>query len=130
MATYGNNRNRPNRNQRERSRTRGTLGMLFNPAVGASFSALKETGRMFIHLIALIFAQANLIDKRHPAVVGGGREKYNLFDIIALAYERVEWRQENIGQISMFLAVCAALGVIALGFVYALFSALFAATLR
>lgn len=85
---------------------------------------------MFIHLIALIFAQANLIDKRHPAVIGGGKEKYNLFDIISLAYERVEWKQENIAQISLFLAVCAALGIVAMGFVYALFSVMFAGLSR
>ncbi len=130
MASYGNNRNRPTRNQREKSRTRGGLGVFFNPALGASFGALKETGRMFVHLIALIFAQADLIDKRHPAIVSNGKDKYNLFDIIGLAYERIEWRQENIAQISMFLAVCAALGVIALGFVYAMFSMMFAGLSR
>lgn len=131
MASYGNNRNRSSRNnQREKSRSRGTLGMLFNPALGSSFGALKETGRMFVHLIALIFAQANLIDKRHPAILGNGKEKYNLFDIIGLAYERVEWRQENIAQISMFLAVCAALVILALGFVYAMFSIMFAGMSR
>lgn len=130
MAINGNNRNRSGRNSRGPSRARGTFGIMFNPALGASFGALKETGRIFVHLIALIFAQSNLIDKRHPAVIGGGKERYNLFDIIALAYERVEWRQENIAQISLFLAVCASLAVIALGFVYALFSMLFAGLSR
>lgn len=130
MSFQGNNRNRSSRNNRQPSRARGTFGMFFNPALGASFTALKETGRIFVHLIALLFAQANLIDKRHPAVIGGSKDRYNLFDIIALAYERVEWRQENIAQISMFLAVCVSLAVIALGFVYALFSMLFAGVSR
>lgn len=131
MPSYNNNRNRPSRPaNREHNRARGAFGLFFNPALGVSFGALKETGRMFINLLALIFAQANLIDKRHPAVTGTGKERYNLFDIIRLAYQRVEWRQENIGQISLFLAVCAALGILAMAFVYALMSMLFVGASR
>lgn len=120
------NRNRSRSNEQP-SRTRSTLGVLFNPAFGASFSTLKETGRMFVQLIALIFVQANLIDRRHPAVTGEGKRKYGLFDIISLAHERVEWKQENISQIALFLAVCAALAICGMGLVYGFFLALFSA---
>ena len=120
------NRNR-SRNNEPPSRTRGALGVFFNPALGASFSTLKETGRMFIQLIAMIFVQANLIDRRHPAVTGEGKRKYGLFEIISLAHERVEWKQENIAQIAMFLAVCTALAVCGMGLVYGFFLALFSA---
>lgn len=123
MPSY--NTRQPTKN-RPPSKTKGALGLFFNPALGSSFATLKETGRMFIHLIALIFAQADLIDKRHPAVTG--KERYSLTDIISLAYERVEWRQENLAQISLFLAVCAALGICALGAVYAVFAAIFSVT--
>jgi len=79
---------------------------------------------MFVHLIAMIFAQADLLDKRHPAVLGNDN-RYGLFDIVQLAYERVEWRQENIGQIAIFLGVCSCLAICALGIVYSLFSFVF-----
>lgn len=121
------------RNRRGRSappvekpaRRPSTLGLFFNPQFGMSFSALKETGRMFIHMIALIFAQANLIDPRHPAVTGNSREKYNLFDIINLAHQRVEWRQENFGQCALFVAVVACVALCGIGLVYAMFTLLF-----
>jgi len=122
MPNY--NRNRPSRD-REPSKTRSALGLMFNPNFGTSFSMLKDTGYMFIHMIAMIFSQADLIDKRHPAVVGEGKGKYGLFDIIMLAYERVEWRQENLAQIALFLAVCCCLGIVGLSIVYALFAIVF-----
>lgn len=101
------------------------LGIFFNPSFGTSFGAIKETGRMFIHLIALIFAQANLIDKRHPVVLGKSREKFGLFDVINLAYQRVEWKQENFAQCAMFVAVVSCIGLCALSMVYAVFIAFF-----
>ncbi len=124
-----NNRNAPrNRrfsNQPEPPRRFSATGFLFNPSFGASFNALRETGRMFIHLIALIFAQANLIDKRHPAVLGKSKEKFGLFDIISLAYQRVEWRQENFAQCAMFLAVVFCILLCGASMVYAVFIAFF-----
>jgi hypothetical protein len=116
----------PNRNQRPRetpSKAKGALNLFFNPSFGTSFSTIKDTGRMFVHLIAMIFSQANLIDKRHPAVIDPA-SKFGLFSIINLAYQRVEWRQENIGQIAIFLGVCSCLAVCAIGLVYGIFTAL------
>lgn len=112
----------------EPKRKTGALGFMFNPQFGSSLGTIKETARMFVHLIALIFAQAGLIDTRHPAITNQDRGQYGLFDIIRIAYERVEWRQENIAQISMFLGVCACLAICAVGIVYALFSILFSVT--
>jgi len=126
MNRYDNRyRQQPPRNGRESSRARNALGLMFSPNFGTSLSVLKDTGYMFIQILAMIFAQANLIDKRHPAVTGSGDRKYGLFEIIQMAYERVEWRQENIAQISLFLAVCCSIAICALGIVFALFSVVF-----
>ncbi len=131
MNNYGGRGHRPQAGYPRRGepldpkRKVSAAGFMFNPNFGASFVALKETGRMFIHLLALIFVQAGLIDARHPAVISQDRGGYGLFDIVRLAYERVEWRQENLAQISLFLAVCACLLVCALGVVYVAFGILF-----
>jgi hypothetical protein len=123
----GRNSRRPRGNApvNEPQRRPSTLGVLFNPQFGTSFRALKETGRMFIHMIALIFAQANLIDPRHPAVTNTGRERYSLLEIVNLAWQRVEWRQENFAQCALFVAVVACIGLCALTLAYAFFTLLF-----
>lgn len=118
----------PNRNQRpseKSSKAKGAMNLFFNPSFGTSFGTIRETGRMFVHLIAMIFAQANLLDKRHPSVIGNDK-RFGLFDIINIAYQRVEWRQENIGQIAIFLGVCSCLVVVALGVVYGIMAAVLA----
>ncbi len=107
------------------ARRTGVFGLLFNPQLGMSFRPLKETGRMFVHMIALIFSQANLIDPRHPAVTGQGGQRFGLFDIIMLAHQRVEWRQENFSQCALFVAVVASIAICALTMVYAIFTLLF-----
>lgn len=120
-------RNRRFNTQPEQSKRTSFLGAFFNPNLGMSLNALRETGRMFVHLIALIFAQADLIDKRHPAVLGKSQESFGLFDIINLAYQRVEWRQENFAQCAMFVAVVACIFLCGISIVYAIFAAFFAA---
>lgn len=120
-------RNRRFNTQPEQTKRTSILGAFFNPNIGMSLNALRETGRMFVHLIALIFAQANLIDKRHPAVLGKSQESFGLFDIINLAYQRVEWRQENFAQCAMFVAVVACIFLCGISIVYAIFAAFFAA---
>ena len=113
---------RPQKEQdRKPSRTRGALGLFFNPNFGTSLGLLRDTGYMFIQLIALIFAQADLIDKRHPVIINQ-KARYTLLQVIQLAYQRVEWRQENISQIALFLGVCSCMLVCALGLLYALMS--------
>lgn len=106
-------------------RRTGVLGMLFNPQLGMSLRPLRETGRMFVHMVALIFAQANLIDPRHPAVTGQGGQRFGLFDVVMLAHQRVEWRQENFAQCALFSAVVASIVICALAMVYALFTLVF-----
>lgn len=107
----------------EKSRS-GFLGMLFNPQIGMSLRPLKETGRLFVHMVALIFSQAGLIDPRHPAVTGLDR-KYGLFDVIHLAYQRVEWRQEKFASAALFVAVVGSVALCGLALAYSLFTLVF-----
>ena len=107
------------------SRKQSTLGFLFNPRFGASASALGESYQMMVRLIAMIFSQFGLIDRRHPIVTGQDRGKRRMLEVVALAYERVEWKQSNLLPNMIFLAVCSCIGIAGLSVVYALFTVLF-----
>lgn len=125
--SYFGNRDTRGRNQQDgnQPRRRSALGLFFNPNLGASFRTLKESLYIFVRLIALVFAQADLIDRRHPAVTGADNQKYSLWDVLNLAYQRVEWRQENLPQTGLFVGVCVCIGLCALALVYAVFGILF-----
>jgi len=115
-----------NRNDDKGSgKKRSTMGMLFNPNIGGSLKTLKESAYMFVRLIAMIFAQADLIDRRHPAVTGVDNQRFSLTDIIMLAYQRVEWKQENLPQVSVFVGVCACLGICFMSLIYVVVGGLF-----
>jgi len=105
-------------NDRDTKKKRSTMGLLFNPNIGSSLKTLKESLYVFVKLIALVFAQADLIDRRHPVITGVDNQRYTLTEVIMLAYQRVEWKQENLPQVSVFVGVCACLGICAMAFVY------------
>jgi hypothetical protein len=107
------------------AKKQSTLGFFFNPRIGASASALGESFQMLVRLIALIFSQFGLIDRRHPIITGQDRGKKSLFEVVGLAYERVHWKQENLLPNMIFLAVCSCIGLAALSLVYVVFTLLF-----
>lgn len=109
----------------QQKRGRGVFGLFFNPQIGMSIRPLRETGRMFVHMIALILAQANLLDSRHPAVTNVGGERYSLFEILHIAYQRIEWRQENLVQCSVFVAILGSIVLCGMALFFALFTLLF-----
>ena len=80
---------------------------------------------MFINMVAMIFAQVGLIDPRHPSVTNVGGRKYGLFEVIMLAYQRLEWRQDKFLQCSVFVAVMSCIVICAVAVTYAAFTLLF-----
>ncbi|MBV8548382.1 MAG: hypothetical protein JO126_02865, partial [Alphaproteobacteria bacterium] len=46
---------------------RSTMGMLLNLDIAASINPLRDTVRMFVNLLAMIFAASGMFPRNHPA---------------------------------------------------------------
>ncbi len=96
---------------------RSTLGLLFNPDIGTTIRPLRENSRIFVQLVAMVFAAHGLFPRNHPALTGEpGAPRLTLSGVIATARSNLFFTREGLPQVLVFAAVigCLGLGVLAL----------------
>jgi conjugal transfer/type IV secretion protein DotA/TraY len=94
---------------------RVTIGSLFNPDLGASIRPMRESARIFVQLIAMVFAAHGLFPRNHPALKGDQGARLTLFEVIRIARSNLSFTREGMPQMLVFAAVigCLGLGVLA-----------------
>ncbi len=83
-------------------------GFLFNPRFGDDIKPLAETGRMFVGLLATLFAMNKLFPKEHPALTDP-RTPLSFSEVMGTAWSRLSFTKEGIPQIAFFGAVVGCL---------------------
>jgi len=97
------------KNEKEKTKKRSTLGFLFNPRFGDDIKPLGESIKMFVRLIAMIFASNGLFPKNHPALLGDLNVRLTMAEVIATAYQNVSFTREGMPKALIFCAVTGTL---------------------
>ena len=83
---------------------RSIFGLLFNPQLGPAFSPLRESTRIFLHLLAGVFSIYKLLPKDYPGL-NDPEARLTLSDIIASAWQNVRFTREGLPSAIIFFAV-------------------------
>ena len=75
------------------------------PQFKGTLTPMKEVFGLFVTTIGLLFVQAKLIEKDHPAITGAQRGPGAIVSMVADAATRLEFRRENLRQITIFYAI-------------------------
>jgi conjugal transfer/type IV secretion protein DotA/TraY len=100
---------------------RSTLGLLFNPHLGSSITPLRESTRMFLHLVAGVFAVYGLLPKTYPGLQDS-EAPLSFSHIIATAWQNVRFTREGAPQAILFFTIVGVMIVGALVAISALMS--------
>jgi hypothetical protein len=99
---------------------RSVLGWLFNPQLGPAISPLRESTRIFLQLMATVFASYMLIPKDYPGL-RDSNTRLTLSGIIGTAWRNLRFTRESLPQTILFFAIT---GMMAFSAVVAVFSLL------
>ena len=100
---------------------RSTLGLLFNPDIGASIRPLGEATTVFVRLIAMIFAMNGLFPKNHPALLDEpNAPRLSLPEIFRTAWAGLEFTPAGMPKVVLFVAVAGTMILAILSIVTAL----------
>ncbi len=99
---------------------RSVLGWLFNPQLGPAISPLRESTRIFLQLMATVFASYMLIPKDYPGL-HDSNTRLTLSGIIGTAWRNLRFTRESLPQTILFFAIT---GMMAFSAVVAVFSLL------
>lgn len=83
---------------------RSLLGLLFNPQLGSTVAPLRDTNKVFLHLLAAVFAIYGLFPKDHPALKDQNAP-LSFGTVFSLAWQRVEFTREALPRTAIFFAV-------------------------
>jgi conjugal transfer/type IV secretion protein DotA/TraY len=85
---------------------RTILGLIFNPEIGMATRPLAETAKVFVYLLAMVFATHRLFPRNHPALVGGpNAPRLTLLLVISTAWKNLTFTKESMPQVILFFAV-------------------------
>ena len=100
---------------------RSTLGLLFNPDIGASIRPLGEATNVFVRLIAMVFAMNGLFPKNHPSLIDeSNAPRLTLPEIFRTAWAGLEFTKAGMPKVALFVAVVGTLVLAALSIITAL----------
>ena len=88
---------------------RSVLGLLFKPQLGPTIRPLRESTRIFVHLVASVFAIYKLIPKDYPGL-RDPETRISLFQVIHTAWKNVHFTREGAPQVILFFAVVGVMG--------------------
>lgn len=108
------------RARRVPDKPRISIGALFNPGVGASMRPLAETTRIFVTLLASIFAANGLFPRNHPALLGNETASITLGEVLSTGWSNVSFRRDRLPQTAIFFATIVSLVFSALAVLIAL----------
>ncbi len=100
---------------------RSVLGMLFNPQLGPAISPLRESTRIFLQLVASVFASYRLIPKDYPGL-RDPNAKLTLSGILGTAWNNLSFTREGLPQTLLFFAITGMMAFSALAGASALLS--------
>ncbi len=100
---------------------RSIFGLLFNPQLGPAFSPLRESTRIFLHLLAGVFSIYKLLPKDYPGL-NDSEAHLTLSDIIASAWQNVRFTREGLPRAIIFFAVVGVMAVSAIVAISAILS--------
>src|SRR5262249_51323017 len=103
---------RPQDNGSSNPAPRITLGSLLKPNFGNSIRPIGESLRVFVQLIATLFAMNQLFPKDHPFLAPNTNVRLTLFQVIAIAWSNVSFKDEK--EISRAMFFFAAVGCMAI----------------
>ena len=113
---------RSQKNQKK-PESRTILGFLFNPDIGTTLRPLRESTRLFINLLAMVFATQGLFPRNHPALTGAGdAPRLSLQIVLTIAWRNLSFTKDKIPQIILFFAVIAILAFSTLAMISVLLS--------
>src|ERR1700733_4242329 len=101
---------------------RRTLVTLLNPELGKSVRPIGEGTRIFVNLIAMLFAMNGLFPKDHPAFAEDSPVRLTLGGVINTAWNNLSFTQKDMPKILFFFAVVGCMVVTTLAVVVGLFS--------
>ncbi|MDR3448924.1 MAG: DotA/TraY family protein [Alphaproteobacteria bacterium] len=84
---------------------RSTLGLLFNPEIGASVRPLAQAVEMFSTLVAMVLAMNGLFPKDHPNLTGAPEGRLGLKQVMVVAYRRLSFTRAGLPKVVLFFAV-------------------------
>ena len=100
---------------------RSIFGLLFNPQLGPAFSPMRESTRIFLHLLAGVFSIYKLLPKDYPGL-NDPEAHLTLSDIIASAWQNVRFTREGLPRAIIFFAVVGVMAVSAIVAISAILS--------
>lgn len=95
---------------------RSIFGLLFNPQLGNSIRPLGESNKIFIHLLASVFALYGLLPRNYPGL-RDQNARMSLTHVMGTAWGNVNFTREGAPKAILFFAI---LGIMAFGLLAAL----------
>lgn len=87
---------------------RSTIGFLLNPDIGASISPMRDTVRMFVNLLAMIFVASGMFPRNHPAFKDESIH-LGLPEVMGTAWKSLKPTPGNLPRYLLFFGVLSAL---------------------
>jgi conjugal transfer/type IV secretion protein DotA/TraY len=100
---------------------RSVLGLLFNPQLGPALTPMRDTTRVFLHLVAMVFSMYGMFPKNHPALKDENAQ-LSLFLILSTAWRSLEFSREGLSKVLIFFAVTGMMAFSGLMAIFALLS--------
>ncbi len=99
---------------------RSVLGFLFKPQLGPALTPMRDTTRIFVHLVAGVFSLYGLFPKTHPAL-RDETLRLPLQEVIGTAWNSLEFTRDGLSKVIVFFAVVGMMAFSALMAVSAVF---------
>lgn len=87
-----------------KAKKRSVFGLLFNPQLGSSISPLRESTRIFVHLVASVFSIYKLIPKDYPGL-RDQETRLSFGHILRTGWSNIRFTREGAPQAIIFFAV-------------------------
>ena len=103
------------------AKKQGLFGLLFKPQIGSNIGPLRESTRIFVQLVAGVFAIYKLIPKDYPGL-RDPNARLSFSNIISTAWQNIRLTREGAPQVILFFAITGVMAFSAFVAVLALLS--------